>query len=196
MNDSILYKIDFYSDWHCGTGLNSGAAADALVIKREYAPGVNLPYIPGRTIKGLFKEAALDLAELGKVNSEFIEKCFEYNSNIDSLNKGGFFTDAQLAGNIIVFLQQQPTFCNKLYRYLSFTKIDPETGTAEKNTLRQIEVAIPLTLYGKIIGVNSSWQFYEDLIKCMKYTKRLGVGRNRGLGRCHISIVEEGGQND
>ena len=51
--ETIRYTIEFYSDWHCGSGLASGAEADAVVIKDRDG----LPYVPGKTIKGLVREA-------------------------------------------------------------------------------------------------------------------------------------------
>lgn len=50
---NIHYKITFHTYWHCGSGLASGADADLLVIKDKDG----LPYVPGKTIKGLIKEA-------------------------------------------------------------------------------------------------------------------------------------------
>ena len=53
-------KIEFFSPWHCGSGLSAGADADSLVIK-----DINgLPFIPGKTIKGLIREAVEDYAAL------------------------------------------------------------------------------------------------------------------------------------
>ena len=51
------YKIEFFSNWHCGSGLAAGADVDALVIKDKDG----LPYVPGRTIKGLLRDAATEL---------------------------------------------------------------------------------------------------------------------------------------
>jgi hypothetical protein len=31
--------------------------------------------------------------------------------------------------------------------------------------------------------------YKDDLVKCMKMVKRLGGERNRGLGRCKISLI-------
>ena len=53
-------KIEFFSPWHCGSGLSAGADADSLVIKDTNG----LPYIPGKTIKGLIREAVEDYAAL------------------------------------------------------------------------------------------------------------------------------------
>ena len=52
---TIKYEIEFFSNWHCGSGLAAGADVDALVIKDQEG----LPYIPGRTLKGLLREAGL-----------------------------------------------------------------------------------------------------------------------------------------
>lgn len=190
---NIIYKIKFYSDWHCGSGLSSGADTDALVIKKDYAGKVNLPYIPGRTIKGLLKDAALDLIALKKIRPDFIKTCFENNADIVSLNIGCFFGDAELSEVVVRTLTENLTYVEKLYRHLSYTKIDAIRGIAEEETLRKIEVTIPLSLYGRIIGVDLNWEYYEDLRKCIKYIKRLGTGRNRGLGRCQFFFFEEGG---
>ena len=49
----LKYEVEFYSIWHCGSGLAGGASKDATVLKDIN----NLPYIPGKTIKGLVREA-------------------------------------------------------------------------------------------------------------------------------------------
>ena len=49
----IPYNITFHSNWHCDSGLASGAHLDALVIKDKNG----MPYIPGKTLKGIIKEA-------------------------------------------------------------------------------------------------------------------------------------------
>ena len=56
---TIKYKIEFFSNWHCGSGLAAGADVDSLVIKDQN----RLPYIPGRTLKGLFRDAATILSD-------------------------------------------------------------------------------------------------------------------------------------
>ena len=53
----IKYKVIFFTDWHCGSGLAAGADVDALVIKDSDG----LPYIPGKTMKGLLREAAEEI---------------------------------------------------------------------------------------------------------------------------------------
>ena len=47
-----------------------------------------------------------------------------------------------------------------------------------------------MAVYGEIIDVPENMT--DELINALKYIKRLGQNRNRGLGRCTISI-EKGG---
>ena len=64
----IKYKITFFSNWHCGSGLAAGADTDELVIKDRNG----LPYVPGRTIKGLLREAVMMLKQFTDIPEESI----------------------------------------------------------------------------------------------------------------------------
>lgn len=67
----LTIKIEFFSPWHCGSGLSAGADVDSLVIK-----DINgLPFIPGKTIKGLIREAVEDYAALRGLDMD-LEKAF------------------------------------------------------------------------------------------------------------------------
>ena len=56
----IKYKIEFHTDWHCGSGLAAGADVDALVVKDKNG----MPFIPGKTIKGLVREAVEEIRHI------------------------------------------------------------------------------------------------------------------------------------
>lgn len=47
---NLKYSIQFYTNWHCGSGQAAGADVDALVVKDAQG----LPFVPGKTIKGLW----------------------------------------------------------------------------------------------------------------------------------------------
>jgi CRISPR/Cas system CSM-associated protein Csm3 (group 7 of RAMP superfamily) len=188
---NIKYKITFFGDWHCGSGLSSGVDVDLLVIKDEN----NLPFIPGKTIKGLVREAVEEIDKLSKSSNnetkEMINQAFGYfDKNSKEATKGlCFFTNAELNNelkNKIIEAQ----FSRYLYRRIASTAINDE-GVAEEHSLRQIEVTIPCELYGTIKDVPEKLE--NTIIKGLKFVKRLGQNRNRGLGRCSITIVNEGG---
>lgn len=179
----IKYKIQFFSNWHCGSGLAAGADVDLLVIKDKN----NLPFVPGKTIKGLVREA-LELYLMVKKQEtkvEALEKAFGYFDGKDIKITGDiFFSNACLETN-----EQRTIIKNKLsdylYKSISSTSID-EKGIASDHTLRKIEVVVPCTLTGSIINVDE--QIYDELVESLKLIKRIGVSRNRGLGRCQIIV--------
>ena len=71
----ITYTIEFFSYWHCGSGLSAGADVDSLVIK----DAKGMPFVPGKTIKGLIREAAETLTCLAPdkyPSQKIIDKSF------------------------------------------------------------------------------------------------------------------------
>ena len=58
---------------------------------------------------------------------------------------------------------------------------------AETGSLREIEVVIPLTLYGSIDGIPET--FKEEMRRLLKNIKRMGLNRTRGLGRCEVQVI-------
>ena len=190
--DKLVYEITMLSDWHCGAGLSSGSDVDLLCIKDQNG----LPFIPGKTLKGLLKEAA---GIVCKNNSEFITKVFglaterKRESEEEVTVKGtSYFSSGELSEKMQRFLAENTNKKALLFRKISSTKID-KNGEAETNSLRKIEVAVPLTLYAEITEIPDN-ESMENLKNCMKYIKRLGTNRNRGLGRCVIKEVSNNGE--
>lgn len=179
---TINYTIRFLSDWHTGSGLSSGANADAIVIKDKN----NLPYIPGKTIKGLLKDALLDIYDVqpSKLNKSLFDTLFGSvigdKSNASSL----FFSNVELVEKDEISTELSAF----LYRNVASTTIN-ENGVAKDGSLRTMEVTIPITLEG-YIGKETELSAEEiDLLElAMKWTRSLGSNRNRGLGRCLIEL--------
>lgn len=183
----IKYKIIFYNNWHCGSGLSSGADVDLLVIKDKN----NLPFIPGKTIKGLVKEAMTDIFLFeNKDEKEMIKDLFGIASQKEEkevIEQGClFFTNACLSDEDTKTIVEN-NVQDYLYDAVSSTAIE-EDGVAKDHSLRRMEVTVPCELYGEILNVPA--ENLDDIENALKYIKRLGQNRNRGLGRCDISIVE------
>lgn len=186
----ITYKITFFSEWHCGSGLSSGSDLDELVIKDRD----KFPFIPGKTLKGLLKEAAMEIIELqggNPVEKQFITNFFgffdgEVSERSMVHTKGtAYFTDAMVSPYLKKKANEMTEF---FYRDMASTAI-AENGIAGKSSLRRIETTIPCELYARIYGVDE--QYIPELIQCMQWIKRIGLNRNRGLGRCHLELMEE-----
>jgi CRISPR/Cas system CSM-associated protein Csm3 (group 7 of RAMP superfamily) len=184
---TIKYTITLLSDWHTGSGLTSGADADAVVIKDDK----QLPYIPGKTLKGLFSEALEEMLPLqsSKINENRLKALFGYEIKddkgnvIETVEGSAFFKNAELskADKDSITPEMTPF----LYKRIASTQIE-ENGVAKGKSLRNIEVCIPLTLEGEIQRVQKT---DEEIFKlAFQWIRYLGLNRNRGLGRCKIEL--------
>jgi CRISPR/Cas system CSM-associated protein Csm3 (group 7 of RAMP superfamily) len=180
MNKTVRYSVEFFTDWHCGSGLSSGADLDLLVIKDKD----RLPFIPGKTVKGLVREAIDEIWKFEDKEYDFTEI---FGKRADS--DGSFFTNATLEENLRDVISGNK-LQEHLYRSVASTAID-ENGIAEEHSLRKMEITVPCTLEGEIRDVPDD--FVEIMEKGLKFIKRLGQNRNRGLGRCQFQIIKDGG---
>ena len=187
---TIIYKIEFFTYWHTGSGLSGGTYADMLVNKTNK----NLPFIPGKTLKGLLREAADFLHSLNeeRVTAGFISDVFGENPNreekeVYKTEGQAFFSNAELSRTLTVSIDEKNA--GFLYDVFSSTKID-ENGLAANHSLRQIEVTAPLILYAKADHFPDKEGYKKQFTDCLKMVKQLGVNRSRGLGRCQLSVIE------
>ena len=127
---------------------------------------------------------------------DFIDRCFGTTSNKDdkcykenqTLTSGiCYFKNATLDNNTKNEIIQHKLQDN-LYDIIASTKIG-ENGIAVDDSLREIEVVIPLVLQGEILDIPTKEDF-EKIKQALQHIKRMGLNRNRGLGRCKF-IVEE-----
>lgn len=190
-NKILQYKIDFFSSWHCGSGLSAGADVDALVVRDRDG----LPYVPGKTVKGLVREAVEDFLAFRKEDIRIVADLFgnaEDRNNLPQDEEGKmkqgilFFSNAELLPEqkqIILDEHLKPF----LFDSVAATRI-AEDGIAMPHSLRRIQVVLPCTLYGQILDVPEESKIL--LQQAVKLIKRMGLARNRGLGRCSFTIME------
>jgi len=174
----LTYKIQFFSDWHCGSGLSSGTDLNALVIRDKNG----LPFIPGKTIKGLLREALEDINKYSKADSS--------NWIIELLGKEGtdmgvcFFENAELNSELKKeIIKEKQT--KSLYRKIASTKIE-STGVAKGGSLRKMDTVIPCELTGGILYIPDSNEYKDRIKKGLSFIKQIGQNRNRGLGKCQF----------
>ena len=187
---NIKYNIEFFTDWHCGSGLAAGADVDALVVKDNDG----LPFVPGKTVKGLVREAVEEIRQLQKKSIDDLHQAFGFfDSNKgtigkDSKEKGSmFFTNAELSQeeHDAIVANGAARF---MYRTIASTAIESD-GIAKQHSLRKIQTVVPCKVYGRILNVPNSLD--DEIIMTTKFIKRLGQNRNRGFGRCIISAEKE-----
>ncbi len=167
----LNYKVTFLDYWHIGSGLSAGARSDCMVLRDN----TGIPYIPGKTLKGLAREMAEIVCD-----EVFVKKYFGVEGN--DMGRA-YFTSATLPK-----VEKDEIVTNRLqdglYETIASTQID-ENGVAVDDSLREIEVVVPLTLEGKVLDIDSETD-KSELLKVLKMIKRMGLNRNRGLGRCEI----------
>ncbi len=170
----IKYEIKFLDYWHLSSGLSAGSTLDSSVVKDKDG----IAYIPGKTIKGLAREMAEELND-----DDFVQECFG-----DEGIKAGklHFSNATIKDDTKKQILEHALQDN-LYDQIASTKIN-EDGIAENKTLREIEVVIPLTLEGYIDNIPDKHK--ENIKRSLKLIKRMGLNRNRGLGRCEVTTKE------
>ena len=176
----IEYSITFLSDWICSSGLGAGAETDNETIKDRDG----LPYVPGKTIKGLLRDAFEEMAESGShsgISEAMITKLF--GKKTDSTNQDS--AEGLIKCSSATLKKEKNEIISNelqdfLFRNIASTAIGDD-GIAKVGSLRTTEVCIPITLYAEIEAPS---EYHAHIIHAMKWTRRLGTNRNRGLGRC------------
>jgi len=165
----MKYKITFFDFWHLGSGTSAGASLDSLVVKDSFG----LPYVPGKTLKGLVREN-MELHAPEKVSKIFGEE--------GSCIAESYFSNATLDEKTRAYLKTNISLQKHLFDKITSTKIEAN-GIAKDKSLREIEVVVPLTLTGEIHCEDAS-----SISDALMMIKQMGLNRNRGLGRCKVEV--------
>jgi len=179
---TIIYKIDLFTHWHAGSGLYGGTNANLTVIRNQ----AGLPFIPGKTLKGLIREGAEAINSLipDLVTNQFIDTIFGQEDKVHSIC---FFSNAELSRKFSENVRDKQK--QYLYTTIASTAIDA-MGMAKDQSLRQMEVTLPLVLYGSIEHFPNIPGYEMQLSYCLQWIKKLGHRRTRGFGRCELSIYQ------
>jgi len=207
---SYRLRIDIHDYWHPGTGRGKGRILERLT----HRGAVGVPRLPGRTVRGLLRDAVHRWERFGGY-PEVGEPCVcdqlfgpygqpDENAE-DAANSGRTwpgllrFSDARLPATdsaAILGADHRDALIAGLYRSHFSTRIEHTTGTADENTLRGIELVVPLTLYADIdlVGtaryrtLESRW---PDLLQAaLPLVRAVGAHRSRGLGRATLTLEE------
>ena len=174
----LKYELQFFDYWHISSGISGGAKLDSFVTKDND----NIPFIGGKTIKGLVRE----MGELLN-DKDFIKNCF----GSEGIENGKCYF-----ANVVLDKDTKKTIIenqlqDNLYDKIASTRIGQKNkrneieGIAVDDSLREIEITIPLILFGEILDIPTK-EDYDNLVKSLKLIKRVGLNRNRGLGRCQF----------
>ena len=200
---TAFLTFDIRSYWHAGSGRGGGAALTNMVHKDPDG----LPNLPGRSVKGLVRDAMYRAEVWGHITKGRTEAIFGLNTlakpeerqltRHQSVPGCLAFGNAELPEALrrhLKFLAckdkgQRKELAPYFYTGLHATAIN-EKGTAREGSLRGYEVTIPLVLTAPIHVLDECFcdAWFDDLRRCLPLIRGLGMGRNRGLGRCSVSL--------
>lgn len=189
--DKLQLTFNITSPWHIGSGEEGGAYADALVLKNTH----NLPYLPGRSVKGLLRHAfqsAQDNNWFDTPDSTLNLTALLFGTEGEHLASQGMvqISNAQLSPNEVQYFVANKAAIKSLYQVQQSTAIDANTGTAKQGSLRSLEVAVPMDLSCEIT-LDTAHPHYNELKKlpllqwlanAAKLITHIGHKRTRGLG--------------
>ena len=200
----IEFTLDFaiQSYWHIGSGLEGGAYADALVLKSAD----DLPYIPGKSIKGLLKEAFMQANDnhwfAASSCPDLVSLLFGTEGQAGDKTQGILqISSGTLSAAECEFFAQNPSAKINLFKVSYATAIDEETGVAKETSFRSLEVVVPMCLSASI-SLNTRHPEYTKsdnsigehmalwLSQVSTLITKLGAKRHRGLGQVRVTIKE------
>lgn len=191
----LCFEIQSY--WHVGSGHEAGGYADALVVK----DAEGLPYIPGKGVKGVLKEA-FQLAEDNNwfTDHNFCSLLFGKAEWSGASSQGLLqISNAQLSPPERAFFQNNPEAKNHLFKVVQSTAIDSKTGVAKEMSLRSTEVVVPMNLVASLelnqnhpeyqaFQMEYGNSFSELLNQCVALIFSVGAKRHRGFGDVIVSV--------
>lgn len=175
--------------WHMGSGMGQGGSLDALAIRMN-----DLPYIPGRTVKGLLRDGVLTLEECGQLVPGTTEKWFgtdpgNHKNRYDTDQGCIKFTNASLGKEYEIWSHTHHHHLAALFHQVSSTALDAK-GNAVNKSLRRIEVAVPMTLTALAASNGEDTAWVSAFAKASYLIRYIGSHRHRGLGRVKLTVKE------
>jgi hypothetical protein len=205
--------FDIQTWWRAGSAYGDGAVADATV----HCDSAGLPFLPGRTIKGLCRHAlrlAVDAGlpaagtpitvddvdrwfgpELADSTSGDVDArvaAFRYETYSGALR----FDSARLPTAWLKWAAANPGALWALRVPMASTAVGDD-GVAADHTLRTVEVAAPMSLTGEV-----EWSSAEPedarwreafRVALPIFIRGLGSTRNRGFGRVAVRVSDANG---
>lgn len=194
MKASVQFELLTW--WHAGSGRGDGERADAVV----QVSSAGLPYLPGRTVKGLLRAAAATVgASEQDLAAWFGTALLGTGERVKALEEARFltkagsltFSSATLGPAWEAYAKSLPSrgALRPLFALLATTAVDHDTGTARDRSLRTVEVAAPMILSATVEGPEGE-RWFPALQTAAPFLRSLGSGRNRGLGRVRVTVEE------
>lgn len=201
--------IDLESDTLIGAAGGHGTIIDTEVIFDAYG----VPYIPGKRVKGLLRDSAMEIADMynalpKSIDNQMNDVPLTYEQVVKIFGKAGsdefsnFYlnTDFHIAGYDLLFqhLRKEQLSVEMVKRFftetISQTAIDEDTHSAKEGSLRKLRVIKHKLPNGAVQAFHGLIRFPEEYFdkmeKICSNIRRMGSNRNRGLGHVQLKLEE------
>lgn len=204
--DEFTLEVTALSPLHLGSG-RADVNVDAEVVHDR----AGLPYFPGKRLKGLIYESALEVLEMSELaglslfTEEEMEELFQHDVQSDTqltipnLHLASEEAARQMEEDWLYLQQHYPELVSaqdvfSLYTSLRYqTMIDRETGTAAETSLRNIRVVDEgLTFCGTVRLKGGTRKKLTILALALRNLSQAGMKRNRGFGRISCAMLQHG----
>ncbi len=196
-------EIEFLSDWHVGSGSGVPGDVDRLVLRDER----DLPFIPARSLTGLWRDAAESLAQALDLQYDdenpwavLVEQLFGSQPAIDQradrvpVASRLRVAPARLEEDLANALAEVPELREGLTFVVPSVTIDELTGAAEEDKLfftEVVRVGTVLTAEAKVDVPERDREAVETfLAAAFEGIRAIGGKRRRGKGRCCCRVVD------
>ena len=188
-------RIELKSDLCTASGENYNSYIDTDVVFDDYG----LPYIPAKRLKGVIKEAALELVEFGlysKVDYEILfgkegtaRAAFAIDNAYLEYAKEYIHDLARCSDGTV----RHPQRVLDLFTYTRTQTALEQSGAAKENSLRTFRVVNKGEIFeARIKFLKQVSNSQEELLKqAVRMVKHIGCSRTRGLGFVEAELLEE-----
>jgi CRISPR-associated protein Csx10 len=195
---NMRLRVEFVSDWHIGSGGFGVEGTDRGVVRDHHG----FPYVPAKTLTGVLRDSMETVVVgLGGGWDSWVDVLF---GSQPSLTRGSVDAAPRPAAVSI-----RPAFMSdsvkaalstdeersRLTHVKAGVAIDDKTGTARERHLNFIEVARPVELVAHVeidVDIASRPTVVALLRAACAFTESIGGRRRKGLGRCVITLEDDG----
>lgn len=184
MTEAII-QINMLTEWLIGGERDRSSWADVAQVRDRFG----LPYIPGRSLRGLLRDASHTLCmSSSAMHKDTHVKLFGAEGIPGELRVGNAYLPDVVRNQCLQYKEQELEL-RDFVTLVAATAIDPESGSAKKHSLRFTEVAIPGLQLEASISLPESYLIAMATICAM--VRCLGANRYRGLGRCYLKLCHD-----
>lgn len=199
-NDPISIYVKTFSPLHLGSG-----GADIHVDTDVVQDDVGLPYFPAKRLKGLLYESGLEVSEMAGgrlIAKEKLDTLFQRGrGGVQQLVISNLYLENYdvLHADLLYLQKNFPSVFRPAYvldQYASVryqTAINPETGVAQENSLRNMRVLdAGLTFVGEIRILGGEKDCLRTLALAVRNLSQCGGKRTRGFGQIACTLTQNG----